>query len=344
MATVPAAIAVAEISAALNEIEPATLLFLQEHRARAHPRRSGRRTRSLSAQRSAARRSESPRHAGEAASGRADEEWFVWHRQLGDLGHPALRVEIAFLAGTANGERRLVKRDDSPLVVFFPTQKETFLGFLIQGPYRTTPARDNVPEHDPSNQALVRETAALLADVLTELRDDGLLTVDVLQALPLDPARFQPGTMFRPLFDSVRDGAGRASELIPVAGGGYGAAGELKLARGAGLRELLPRISSARSTEPASRSPSRMSPSPKTGRPLLWRYLREEIGIDEVTPEAVAGRSPANSSWRSQMRGSGASTRSSIAAPRCGGSRAPGSSSPARRGQGRSSGSKMAAT
>jgi hypothetical protein len=85
--------------------------------------------------------------------------------------------------------------------VFFPTQKETFLGFLIQGPYRTTPARDNVPEHDPSNQALVRETATLVADVLRELRDDGLLTVDVLDALPLDAARFQPGTMFRPLFE-----------------------------------------------------------------------------------------------------------------------------------------------
>ena len=42
----------------------------------------------------------------------------------------------------------------SPLVVFFPTEKETFLGFLIQGPYRTTPARDNVPEHDQWNQGL----------------------------------------------------------------------------------------------------------------------------------------------------------------------------------------------
>ena len=88
--------------------------------------------------------------------------------------------------------------------MFFPTEKETFLGFLIQGPYRTTPARDNIPEHDPSNQALVRETAALLTDVLRELRDDGLLTVEVLTTLPLDAARFPPGSMFRPLFESVR--------------------------------------------------------------------------------------------------------------------------------------------
>ena len=56
--------------------------------------------------------------------------------------------------------------DRSPLIGFFPTEKETFLGFLVQGPYRTTPARDNIGEHDPSNQVLVRETAALACDVL----------------------------------------------------------------------------------------------------------------------------------------------------------------------------------
>jgi hypothetical protein len=284
--TISARVAVAEISSALNEMEPATLLFLRNIE-RVRIRGAG--ITGAVLERTTVSRAGSRRHVTLAkGSGRGNEEWFVWHRQLEDLGHPALRVEIAFLAGTANGERRLVRRDDSPLVVFFPTQKETFLGFLIQGPYRTTPARDNVPEHDPSNQALVRETAALLADVLTELRDDGLLTVDVLQALPLDPARFQPGTMFRPLFDSVRT-ALAAGELIPVAGGGYGAAGELKLARGAGLRELLrPEQLGVLygAGQPLAFAHESIT---ENNTPLLWRYLREEIGIGEVTPEAVAG-------------------------------------------------------
>jgi hypothetical protein len=121
--------------------------------------------------------------------------------------------------------------------VFFPTEKETFLGFLIQGPYRTTPARDNVPEHDPSNRALVGETAALLAGVLPDLRAEGLLTAAVLEALPLEAGRFPPGSMFRPLFDAVREALAR-EELLPVAGG-YRTAADLKLARGAGLAELL---------------------------------------------------------------------------------------------------------
>ncbi len=285
--TLSATIAVQEISSALNKIEPGILLFLRNIEC---VRIRGVQIAGAVLERATAGRTSSSRHVRLAKGrGRGGEEWFVWHRQLDDLGHPVHRVEIAFRVGTASGERRLVKRDDSPLIVFFPTQKETFLGFLIQGPYRTTPARDNVPEHDPSNQALVRETAALLADVLRELRDDGLLTVDVLQALPIDAARFQPGTMFRPLFDSVRTALAR-EELIPVARSGYGAARELKLACGAGLRELL--------------LPDQLGVLYGAGRPLafthesitenrtpsLWRYLRDEIGIEEVTPEAVVGR------------------------------------------------------
>ena len=123
-------------------------------------------------------------------------------------------------------------------MVFFPTQKETFLGFLVQGPYRTTPARDNVPGDDPANQALAGATAALLVGVLRELRTSGLLTVEVLAALPLDPARFAPGSMLRPLFAAVRT-ALTEEDLIPAAGGGYAAARNLKLASPAELGGLL---------------------------------------------------------------------------------------------------------
>ena len=177
----------------------------------------------------------------------------------------------------------------APLVVFFPTEKETFLGFLAQGPYRTTPARDNVPGHDPSNQLLVRETGTLLGDVLRELRDDGLLTVEALQALPLEEARFPAGSMFRPLFDAVGEIL-TAEAMIPVAGGGYGVAVDLELAGGTGVAELL---------DPeqlgvlcGADRPVRFADASITEHlaPVLWRYLRDEIGIDEVTPAEVVAR------------------------------------------------------
>ena len=226
--------------------------------------------------------------------GRPAQEWLVWDRQVEGLGEGmgdgagggrAARIEIGFRVDGG----RIVACDHSPLTVFFPTEKETFLGFLVQGPYRTTPARDNIPEHDPSNQALVHQSAALLVDVLRELRAEGLLTVEVLTALPIDTARFPPGSMFRPLFDSVREVLA-AGEFVPVAGGGYGAAGELKLARGPELPELLSPgqlgalYDAGRPVFFADESIA------ETGTPVLWRYLTEEIGIDEVTPEDVVSR------------------------------------------------------
>jgi hypothetical protein len=283
--TVPAEVAAAEIAAALAALQPRVLLFL---RSIGRMRAGGTGVPSTVVDR------EMVSFAGGAGGGRRitltggrgrREEWLVWQRRARGLGQGAAPVEIAFRVEGG----RLVPVDSSPLVVFFPTEKETFLGFLAQGPYRTTPARDNVPGHDPSNQLLVGETAVLLADVLRQLRDEGLLTAEVLQALPLDAARFAPGTMFAPLFDAMADLLA-AEPLVPVAGGGYGVAVELELADRPEVRELL--------------SPGQLGTLLGADRPVaftgesiseratpgLWRYLRDEIGLDEITPTAVAER------------------------------------------------------
>ena len=328
---VPAPVAVREISAALNGIEPGTLLFLR-HITRL--RVGGVQVDGAVIERRPAGsippdRIASGRHVllstGRSDAGgprRPDEEWLVWRRQTSSPGLSGRQVEIAFRLGTTadsaahglapasgpahglapasgpapglapapapGGGRRIARCDRSPLNVFFPTQKETFLGFLVQGPYRTTPARDNVPEHDPANQALVRETAALLADVLQELRAGHWITAEVLEALPLEAGDFPPGSMFRPLFDVVRDALASA-EFIPVAGG-LRAAADVRLAADAALHPLL--------------SPDQLGAVYAAGRPLffahpgitehrtpvLWRYLRTELGVGDVTPADVAAR------------------------------------------------------
>jgi hypothetical protein len=186
-------------------------------------------------------------------------QWRVFRRPVG-----AHQVEIAFRA-----EPAIVPCASSPLYVYLPTQKETFLGFLVQGPYRTTPARDNVGEHDPDNQALVRETAVLLRDALRELRGEGLLTVDALAALPIAPARFPPGSFFRPLFDAARD-ALATEDLIPVAGGGCRKAAEVRLAADPALAELFG------DGNPYLFVPDGIAPG-------LYDYLRDEVGIAEVS-------------------------------------------------------------
>ena len=187
--TVTAATAAGEISAALNRIEPATLLFLRHiTRLRAHGTGvSG----AVIERRTQPRALASPALAGRHVTLTRSQDERRPRPGLARLGAPAGRARPRRPAGRARVPRRhraarapAHRHGSSPLVVFFPTQKETFLGFLIQGPYRTTPARDNVPGDDPANQALVRATGTLLVNVLRELRTTGLLTVEVLAGAP----------------------------------------------------------------------------------------------------------------------------------------------------------------
>jgi hypothetical protein len=281
---VPAEVATGEIAAALGALQPRILLFLRNiGRLRTGGPRAADSLMERSVVRSATTGAGASQRVTVARDGRR-EDWLTWQRPA--EGHPGQRVEAAFLVA---GDGRIAPVSESPLTVFFPTEKETFLGFLIQGPYRTTPARDNIPGDDPSNQALVRQTAALLAGVLPELRDEGLLTADALQALPLDEARFPPGSMFRPLFDATGD-ALTAEPLIPVAGGGHAPAVDLLLAQDAGVLGLLdPGQLGALSG--AERPVWFTGPAiTERATPVLWRYLRDEIGLDEITPETVVSR------------------------------------------------------
>jgi hypothetical protein len=281
---VPAEIATREIATALGALQPRILLFLRniERLRTGRPGAESSAGQPLVIERSVAERPGASRRVTVSRNGRR-EEWLAWQRPV--EGHPGQRVEIAFRLEDA----RISALAESPLTVFFPTEKETFLGFLIQGPYRTTPARDNVPGEDPSNQALVRQTAALLVSTLPELRDEGLLTADALQALPLNAARFPVGSMFRPLFDAAGD-ALTAEALVPAAGGGYAPAVDLLLA---GSPEVLALLDPGQlGTLCGAGRPVWFADAAISERhtPVLWRYLQDEIGLDEVTPEAVVTR------------------------------------------------------
>ncbi len=81
-----------------------------------------------------------------------DEEWLVFSSPVGtDNGEEARSVEIAFscIEDKKSGKQRIRRVEKSPLVVFFPTDVETHLGFRVQGPYRTTPSRDNIAKDGP---------------------------------------------------------------------------------------------------------------------------------------------------------------------------------------------------
>ena len=220
------------------------------------------------------------------------ENWLIFERpvEVPDPGKDCPRqvpVEIGFRLEKNEKEHRdeVVRVKDSPLVVYFPTEKETRLGFLIQGPYKTTPARDNIPKDDDWNATLVRETARLIADVLPQLKDLGLLSVSLLEALPIRMDDFPPGGMFYPIVVAVRE-ALAAKELLPADDGSFVSARNAKMASAEWLRKQLreEQLKLLHKTELKWIS----GEVTERGRHDLWKYIREGLEVEEITPDSFA--------------------------------------------------------
>ena len=131
------------------------------------------------------------------------------------------RSRVQAGAGREDRPGRYRSETTAQVIVFFPTEKETHLGFLIQGPYRTTPARDNVPSDDDWNRDLVDATAKLIVDTLPQLKKRGLLTTAAIETLPIREDLFPEDSMFAPIFDEVLD-AFRSQRLLPSHAGQFG--------------------------------------------------------------------------------------------------------------------------
>lgn len=221
-----------------------------------------------------------------------DQEWLVFSRALtADDGLLAGHVEIAWsmMQDTEDDRERIRRIEQSPLVVFFPTVVDTHLGFLVQGPYRTTPSRDNVPRHDVWNQRCLQETAELLVESLRWLRDHSLLETGALRCLPLERVKFIEGSMFAPLFDATRNALAN-EPLLPSFGGGHAAARSAMLARTQELRELFSasQLTALLSSDEELTWLSGDISQDRT--PELRQYLMRELDIAEVTPETILQR------------------------------------------------------
>ncbi|MEX7641930.1 sacsin N-terminal ATP-binding-like domain-containing protein [Stenotrophomonas maltophilia] len=228
----------------------------------------------------------------ESGQPEVDQNWLVFHRDVfSPEGKKVGRVEIAFslvAVKDAPGRWAVQPLAKSPLVVFFPTVVESYLGFLVQGPYRTTPSRDNIPEGDPWNQHLVRETSSLLVEAMRWMRDNAMLDVAVLRCLPLDREKFPKGSRFAPMFDAVRQ-AFQDEALLPTFDDGHVTAEQAKLARTQELRELFSpeQVAALFGSEVAAWLSGDIT---QDKAPEIRLYLMRELDIDEIRPENLVPR------------------------------------------------------
>ena len=243
------------------------------------------------------------------------EEWLVFGTEIRPLADESAELELAFLLDRdGEGKPAIVPASDTTLVTYFPTKKETRLGFLIQAPFDLAPNRESLHEDSLINTRIIRHAADFLVSVLHRIRDAGLLTPTALQALPLEHEAFRPGSFFHPMFERVREALRRES-LLPRADGGFASASELRIPANRSLRDLLTPSQLGellgKGTEVHWTSPEiSKNRTPKLHRYLFgfeppYRFVREEsipplvqdfeVGIERVlevlTPEFLARQS-----------------------------------------------------
>ena len=153
----------------------------------------------------------------------------------------ARTIDIAFTVVTEKDGKTTFQKAKNPYIsVYFPTETESKLDFIVQGPFRTTPNRSSVPADEEENEVLAEQTAKLLRRSILELRDMGLLDLSLIRILPLDEDDFDVYPLFYPLYEEMRDLFSSECVLPVKDGNGYTKAANAVIARSREIAELLP--------------------------------------------------------------------------------------------------------
>ena len=223
-------------------------------------------------------------HSGRGKDSEETVSYLKFSRQIGKYGERT--VDIAFPIRIENGTYQCIKASNPYVSVYFPTETESKLDFIVQGPYRTTPNRSSIPADDEDNKMLAQNTAALLRESILELKTSGKLNMSFVKALPVSEEPFNHYALFYPLYSTVKE-LFQTSAVIPSKSGEYVAAKFSKIARQERLATLFP---DAVLTELIhDGKPYRWLPTflTETNREYesVFRFLNRELRIPLVSPD-----------------------------------------------------------
>lgn len=212
-----------------------------------------------------------------------EEEWLVFSKPIRKKGRMHLDVEIAYKFEKDDGTLVIKPINKSPLFAYFPTNLETNFKFLIQGPFNTTAGRDNINTNDDWNLKLIETISNLVVESLLKLRKAKLLTINVIQIMPIQEENFPTNNIFRPIYDKVLK-AFQEKPLLPTDGGEYIQAKESKLAQNQGLKKLLD-TKALQDLLQEEKLAWLTSDITRDKTPQVRKYLLEKLDVEEINPE-----------------------------------------------------------
>jgi hypothetical protein len=172
------------------------------------------------------------------------------------------------------------------IYVYFPTETESKLKFVIQAPFATTPNRGGVPIDE--NKELIIMAADLLEEAIFDIKRRGWLTLEFLNLLPFNNP--DKPWIFEPLYNKTIDLLKTAC-ILPANDGSYINKEQAVIARGA-VREgsIIEIFNNQKLSLLAGKESKWMSNDTHKGNFTetdknyfpLYVFLRDEIEINEI--------------------------------------------------------------
>lgn len=150
------------------------------------------------------------------------------------------KVAIAFKQSLVNGRLQIIEGDSSKLFAFFETDYETFLKFIVQAPFVTTPARDNINFKESVNLALLNEVIDLTKKALEYISANKLISVNFLNQLPINLSVDKKEFVYWKFFETIKEEFLSGRKYLPANDGSLlASATAVGLIRGKELKQIL---------------------------------------------------------------------------------------------------------
>lgn len=224
-------------------------------------------------------------------------------------------IDIAFAFREKEGYWEFVPTSNPYISVFFPTETESKLDFIVQGPYRTTPNRGSVPFEDNDNIKLAEETAKLLYDSLQELRDLCKLNLSLLSILPMEESLFYESiilgnsrkqrsvtlkkiNIYAPVYNATKNFL-LSEAALPCRNGHYAKSKQVKLVRSKEIADLINDVDLTLLINDGSEYCWLSEVITQDKYPELYKYLNSTLSIGVITPENLGSLIENNSAFLS---------------------------------------------
>ena len=150
------------------------------------------------------------------------------------------KVAIAFKQSLVDGHLQIIEGDSSKLFAFFETDYETFLKFIVQAPFVTTPARDNINFKESVNLALLNEVIDLTKKALEYISVNKLISINFLNQLPINLSVDKKEFVYWKFFETIKDEFLSGRKYLPANDGSLlASASAVGLIRGKELKQIL---------------------------------------------------------------------------------------------------------